>query len=72
MANDGCKCRACGEELVGEKQAVRVQVGEVTYVDDDGAVDFDDRETWGFIHLRCFLLAIDDPEGVRMMMEQGP
>lgn len=70
MADDGCKCRACGEELVGEKDVVQARVGEVAYVDDEGLVDFNDREEWGYIHLRCFLLAIGDPEGVRMMLNE--
>lgn len=63
-----CKCRACGEELAGDKDVMEVRVGEVQYVDEDGVVDFDDREVWGYIHRRCFLLAIGDPSGVLLMM----
>jgi hypothetical protein len=66
-----CACKACGEDLVGEEEAVRVSIGSVDFVDEDGVVDFDDQQEWGYIHLRCFLLAIGDPDGVRLMMQSA-
>lgn len=54
------KCRGCGHDLAkGSPQVVCVQVGTVTV--DDGNVDFDQRNEWGYMHLRCFQLAVGDP-----------
>lgn len=52
------RCKACGKPINGkhECKAVRIEVGEVS----DGA-EFSKKKPWGYMHHRCFLLAIGAP-----------
>ncbi len=59
------RCKVCGKPVNGnhddcEPRSVRIEVGEVN--GDDGVVEFTkDSPAWGYMHHRCFLLAIGAP-----------
>lgn len=65
------RCRGCNQDLVkSESVVVRVAEGKIESVD-DGLVDFTEpitESTWGYMHKRCFLLSVGDPEAISMMV----
>lgn len=62
------KCRACTGDLVkGSPECVRVEVGRVAGVN-DGYEDWVGKgDPWGYMHVRCFYLAVGDPRAISTM-----
>ncbi len=65
------RCRGCNDDLVkSDGVVVRICEGKIEGVE-DGTIDFSepvsDESTWGYMHKRCFLLAVGDPEAITMM-----
>lgn len=68
------RCRGCNEDLAREDDdsvVVRVAEGKIEGVE-DGLVDFTEVDSWddgawGYMHKKCFLLAVGDPEAITMM-----
>jgi hypothetical protein len=64
------RCRGCGKKIhADDPRIVRVSLGQLHGVE-DGLEDFDeqDGEVWGYMHERCFYLAVGDPQAIRMMV----
>jgi len=56
------RCKGCGKQIKeedGSGSAVRIEIGRVN--GDDGVVEFKRSKDWGYMHKRCFLLAIGAP-----------
>lgn len=63
------RCKGCGKpiESVDEKQqcekcddgVVHIRIGTVN--EEDGLTEFEQRTEWGYMHRRCFRLAIGAP-----------
>lgn len=73
MAADLTRCRGCtGSVIDSPERVIAVQYGELS-VNDAGtpvwSVKAPAKNTWGRMHERCFLLAINDPRGVELAAE---
>lgn len=73
MAADLTRCRGCTKSLIDSpEKVIAVQYGELT-VGESGtpvwSVKSPTKSTWGRMHERCFLLAINDPRGVELSAE---
>lgn len=62
---DEYHCTGCGHDTREESgdRVVRVEIGRFLKKD----ASWKPRKVWGNMHLRCFLIAIGDPEGVQVM-----
>lgn len=62
------RCRGCNADLAkDDRVVVRVAEGKIESVE-EGSVDFTPGDnTWGYMHKKCFLLAVGDPEAITMM-----
>jgi hypothetical protein len=60
------RCRACGDRIYSEDDLMRVTRGQLH---ESGELeDFDEESgVWGYMHRRCFLLAIRDPEAISLL-----
>jgi hypothetical protein len=63
------KCRGCGKELdKTAKNVVQVRLGEISKHRGKSPVfKPKDNSTWGYMHERCFLIAIGDPKGIELL-----
>ena len=67
------KCRGCDENLLKNGQqgrTFRVCAGELLGIE-NGLEKFDESPdgdaVWGYMHERCFLVAVGDPHGIELM-----
>lgn len=64
------KCRGCGKKIhTDDSRIVRIALGQLHEIE-NGLEDFEENEdeVWGYMHERCFLLAVGDPKAIRMMV----
>lgn len=62
------RCRGCGGDLVkNSPESVRIAIGKIKSVA-HGIETFSEKgDAWGHMHLRCFYMAVGDPQGIDMM-----
>jgi len=56
-------CKGCGKPLSNDEKTVVVITGQI--IETDKEDDFESEDLWGFMHARCFLLAVGDPDAVK-------
>ncbi len=66
------RCRGCNGDLVkGTPRCVRVQIGKISGIE-HGIEDFDEtHQSWGYMHIGCFLLSIGDPRALEVMAAEA-
>jgi len=56
-------CRGCGGRITPHDDAFEITTGRL--LDDEDDLDnFDPKDTWGYMHRQCFLVAVGDPAAI--------
>jgi hypothetical protein len=67
------RCRGCnGNLLKGDGPVVCVTEGTLDLQDEIEDFDESAEGPWGYMHKKCFLLAVGDPSAVTMMTTPEP
>lgn len=58
------RCRGCGGRISPSDDVVEVASGHLHEVSEEDLPDFEQKDVWGYMHRRCFLVAVGDPAAI--------